>query len=143
MFMGEYLHTIDEKGRLTIPVKLREGLGERFIITRGLDTCLYAYPLAEWTVMEQKLKKLPMTRADVRAFKRLFFSGATEVERDKQNRVLLPQNLRSYAELDNEIVVIGVSDHVEIWSEHKWRSYSGEANTSFEEIAEQLVDYDL
>ena len=143
MFMGEFWHTIDEKGRLTIPVKLREGLGDKFIITRGLDTCLYAYPMEEWAVMEKKLKELPMTRSDVRAFKRLFFSGAIEVERDKQNRVLIAPNLRDYAGLETEAVIIGVSDHVEIWSDKMWKDYSENANSSFEEIAEKLVDFDL
>ncbi len=143
MFMGEFVHTIDEKGRLTIPARLREGLGDRFIVTRGLDQCLFAYPLDEWEVMEKKLKNLPDTRADARAFKRLFFSGAVEVERDRQNRILITQNLREYAKLESEAVIIGVSDHVEIWSQETWKEYSEEASTSYEEIAEKLVDFDL
>ncbi len=143
MFMGEFSHSIDQKGRLIVPVKLREGLGDKFIITRGLDVCLFAYPLEEWAVMEQKLKSLPITRADARAFMRLFFSGAIEVEKDKQGRILIAQNLREYAQLEHEAVVIGVSNRVEIWSEKLWNKYSSEANTSFEQIAEQLVDFDL
>ncbi len=143
MFMGEFVHTIDEKGRLTIPSRLREGLGERFIVTRGLDQCLYVYPPDEWEVMEKKLKNLPFTRADARALKRLLFSGAVEVERDKQNRILITQNLREYAKLASEVVIIGVSDHVEIWSQEAWKEYSEEASSSYEEIAEKLVDFDL
>lgn len=143
MFMGEFSHALDSKGRLIIPVKLREGLGERFIITRGLDVCLFAYPLPEWEVMEQKLKALPLTRADARAFMRLFFSGAVEVERDKQSRILIPQNLRGYAHLEREVTVLGVSSRVEIWADTVWKNYSEKQNSSFEQIAEQLVDFDL
>ena len=143
MFMGEFNHTIDKKGRLIVPVKLREGLGDKFVITRGLDVCLFAYPLAEWAVWEEKLKTLPITRSDARAFKRVFYSAATEVEKDKQGRILIPQNLRDYAQLEDDVVVIGVSDHVEIWADDVWKKYSSEANTSFEDIAEQLVDFDL
>lgn len=143
MFIGEFRHTVDDKGRLIVPVKLREGLGGSFIVTRGLDVCLFAYPLTEWNVMEQKLKNLPITRADARAFMRLFFSGAVEVEKDKQGRILIPQNLRDYAKLDHEAVVIGVSNRVEVWADKVWKQYSDEKNSSFEEIAEQLVDFDL
>lgn len=143
MFMGEFNHTIDKKGRLIVPVKLREGLGDKFVVTRGLDACLFAYPLAEWAVWEEKLKTLPITRSDARAFKRVFYSAATEVEKDKQGRILIPQNLRDYAQLEDDVVVIGVSDHVEIWADDAWKKYSSEANTSFEDIAEQLVDFDL
>lgn len=143
MFMGEYNHTIDKKGRLIVPVKLREGLGDKFVVTRGLDVCLFAYPLEEWAVWEDKLKSLPITRSDARAFKRVFYSAATEVEKDKQGRILIPQNLRDYARLENEVVIIGVSDHIEIWSESVWKEYSSEANASFEDIAGKLVDFDL
>ncbi len=143
MFMGEFVHSIDGKGRLIIPSKFRESLGESFVVTRGLDHCLFAYPLREWQILEEKLKQLPMTRGDARAFMRLFFSGAVDVEVDRQGRVLIPQNLREYAKLMREVVIIGVSSRVEVWSKEVWEKYSSEASGSFEELAEKLVDFDL
>lgn len=138
MFLGEFQHTLDDKGRLTIPAKFRDGLGQRFIVTRGLDNCLFAYPLAEWQVLESRLKTLPLTKADARAFVRFLFSGATEGELDKQGRVMLPQSLREHAKIDKEVVVIGVSNRVEIWAKEVWRSYVEQAEASFEDIAENL-----
>jgi len=143
MFMGEYQHSIDGKGRVIIPARFREELGENFIVTRGLDNCLFVYPQEEWEKLEKKLKALPFTKADARAFTRFFFSGAVECEADKQGRVLIPQNLRNHANLDKEAVVIGVSNRVEIWSREVWEKYSEEANLSFEEISEKIVDFDL
>lgn len=143
MFMGEYRHTIDDKGRIIIPAKFREALGATFVVTRGLDNCLFVYPQPEWTALEQKLKSLPFTRADARAFTRFFFSGATEVELDKQGRVNLPTNLRQYAKLMKECVVLGVSNRVEIWSKGIWEDYFSESEESFNEIAEKIVDFDL
>ncbi len=143
MFMGEFKHTIDGKGRLIVPSRFREGLGDNFVVTRGLDHCLFAYPLEEWRTLEQKLKQLPMTRGDARAFMRLFFSGAIDVEVDKQGRILIPQNLREYARLDKEVVVIGVSNRVEVWSQELWEKYSSEATESFEQLAEKLDDFEL
>ena len=143
MFMGEYQHTLDDKGRMIIPVKFREDLGSSFVMTRGLDKCLFVYPRSEWESLEAKLKKLPMTRADARSFVRFFFSGATECELDKQGRILIPATLREYATLDRDCVVLGVSNRVEIWSDSVWKQYSTEAAGSFEEISEKLVDLDL
>ncbi|RQD78423.1 MAG: transcriptional regulator MraZ [Candidatus Syntrophonatronum acetioxidans] len=143
MFMGEYQHTIDGKGRVIMPARFREGLGEKFIVTRGLDNCLFVYPLEEWEKLEKKLKTLPFTKADARAFTRFFFSGAVECEADKQGRILIPQNLRDHARLQKEAVVIGVSNRVEIWSQEVWGKYSEEANLSFEEISEKIVDFDF
>lgn len=143
MFMGEFQHALDEKGRVTVPSRLREGLGDRFVITRGLDRCLFAYPMEEWSRIEKKLKELPFTRGDARAFTRLFFSGAAEVETDRQGRVLIPQNLREYAGIEKEAMFIGVSNRVEVWSEPVWRKYSEAASQNFEEAAERLVDLDL
>lgn len=139
MFMGEYRHTIDSKGRLIIPVKFREGLGYSFVATKGLDNCLFLYPREEWSNLEIKLKSLPFTKADARAFVRFFFSGASECELDKQGRILLPPNLREYAGLDKDVVVIGVSNRVEVWSEGGWRVYSNRAGEAYEEIAEKIV----
>jgi len=143
VFMGEYHHSIDEKGRVIIPAKFREALGDRFVMTRGLDNCLFVYPLQEWAVMEQKLKSLPLMKADARAFTRFFLSGATECELDKQGRVNIPANLREHARLDSQAVVIGVSNRVEVWSKELWESYSQISEQSFNEIAEKLVDFNL
>lgn len=140
VFMGEYQHTLDEKGRVIVPAKFREGLGESFVMTRGLDKCLFVYPQSEWEILEQKLKSLPMTRADARSFVRFFLSGATECALDKQGRIVVPTLLRDYATLDKDIVVLGVSNRVEIWSHERWREYSDLAAESFADIAESLVD---
>ena len=123
MFMGEHQHSIDDKGRLTIPSKFREALGATFIVTRGLDNCLFIYPMSEWSILEQKLKALPLMKSDARAFTRFFFSGATECELDKQGRVNLPKHLCEYAKLDKECMVLGVSSRVEIWSKETWAGY--------------------
>jgi MraZ protein len=139
MFMGEYLHVIDTKGRVIIPAKFREALGVRFIATKGLDHCLFVYPMPEWTALEQKLRTLPFTQSDVRAFVRFFFSGATECEVDKQGRILLPANLREYAQLEKEIVLVGVSTRVEIWSQALWADYSNQAESAYVNAAESLV----
>lgn len=141
--MGEYQHSIDLKGRLIIPAKFRDGLGDRFVITRGLDKCLFVYPLSEWESIEAKLKALPFTRADARAFTRFFFSGAQECELDKQGRIHIPGNLREYSQLEKECVVIGVSNRVEIWSKPIWEEYFASKEDSFNEIAEKIVDFDL
>lgn len=139
--MGEFEHSLDTKGRLTVPVKFRDGLGASFVVTRGLDKCLFVYPTDEWQILESKLKALPMTRADARSFVRFFFSGACECELDKQGRILLPQKLRDYAELDKDCSLIGVSNRVEIWNVGIWQSYADDAETSFADIAEKLVDF--
>ncbi|NLM45909.1 MAG: division/cell wall cluster transcriptional repressor MraZ [Firmicutes bacterium] len=143
MFMGEYQHMLDAKGRIIMPAKFREELGERFIMTRGLDNCLFVYPLSEWAQLEQKLKALPFTRSDARAFMRFFFSGATECELDKQGRVVIPNNLRVHAKLQKDVVVIGVSSRVEIWSQEVWNQYSEKTGLSFESIAEKIMDIEL
>ncbi|NLO88978.1 MAG: division/cell wall cluster transcriptional repressor MraZ [Clostridia bacterium] len=143
MFMGEYEHTLDAKGRLIIPAKFREELGERFVVTKGLDNCLFLYPMDQWKQIEQKLCSLPFTRSDARAFARFFLSGACECEVDKQGRVLLPVNLRRYAELDKEVVIIGVLTRLEIWNKEIWEKYSQETREEYEEIAEKIVDVDF
>lgn len=143
MFMGEYQHSIDEKGRLIIPAKFRDSLGQSFIVTRGLDNCLFVYPNKEWAVLEQKLKALPLMKSDARAFTRFFFSGATECELDKQGRVNIPNNLVDHAKLDKDCIIIGVSSRVEIWSKVIWNDYASQSEDSFNEIAEKLVDFDF
>jgi MraZ protein len=143
MFMGEFQHSLDEKGRITIPSKFRDGLGQSFVVTRGLDNCLFVYPREEWSTLEQKLKALPLMKSDARAFTRFFFSGATECDLDKQGRVNIPSNLREHAKLDKDAVVIGVSNRVEIWGKDAWEGYAQQSEDSFNEIAEKLVDFDF
>lgn len=143
MFMGEFQHNIDTKGRIIVPAKFREELGDTFVITRGLDQCLFAYPMNEWKLLEEKLKKLPLTKKDARAFTRFFFSGAVECEIDKQGRINIPQPLRNYAVLDKECVVIGVSNRVEFWASENWEDYFSDSEASFAEIAENLMDFDI
>lgn len=143
MLVGEFQHTIDNKGRVIMPAKFRDYLGDRFVITKGLDNCLFVYPQEEWGVVVEKLRQLSFTKADARAFSRFFFSGADEVEMDKQGRVLLAPNLREYAGLEREIMVIGVSSRVEIWDREKWLSYSEQASSDYESIAEKITDWDL
>ena len=139
MFIGEYQHAIDSKNRMIIPSKFREGLGSEFVITKGLDGCLYVYTIAEWKIMEEKLKKLPLTSKDARAFVRFFFSGAYEITIDKQGRALIPQNLMEYACMEKEIVSIGVSTRIEIWAKDKWDKYN-ESDIDFDEIAEKMSE---
>lgn len=143
MFMGEYQHSVDTKGRLIIPSKFREQLNEGFVITRGLDNCLFGYPMDEWRKLEEKLKALPMTKKDTRQFARFFFSGATEVEVDKQGRINIPTTLMQYANLTKECVIIGVSSRIEIWAKEAWDSYFEESESSFNEIAENLIGFDF
>ncbi|KPU28329.1 cell division protein MraZ [Caloranaerobacter sp. TR13] len=140
MFIGEYQHSIDKKGRLIIPAKFRENLGESFILTKGLDNCLFVYPKSEWKVLEEKLKSLPLTRKDARAFVRFFFAGATECELDKQGRILIPSNLREHCKLVKDAIIIGVSNRVEIWSKEEWISYNEDEDLSYENIAEKMAE---
>ncbi|MGI6148547.1 MAG: division/cell wall cluster transcriptional repressor MraZ [Firmicutes bacterium] len=140
MFMGEYQHTLDTKGRLIVPAKFREALGTGAVLTRGLDNCLFLFPHEEWLALEEKLKSLPLTKAGARQFVRFLFSGATDCELDKQGRIVVPQHLREYAEIQKDAVVIGVSNRVEIWSKERWEAYMVEAAESYETIAESIVD---
>ncbi|MBT9139824.1 MAG: Transcriptional regulator MraZ [Dehalococcoidia bacterium] len=143
MFMGEHQHAVDSKGRLIMPVKFREDLGESFIVTRGLESCLFVYPLQEWHLLTEKLKTLPFTKADARAFMRFFFSGAVNCELDRQGRILIPNNLREHAKLIKDVMVIGVSSRVEIWSQQVWQEYSEKTELSYEDIAEKMIDLAL
>ncbi|HEY3365806.1 MAG TPA: division/cell wall cluster transcriptional repressor MraZ [Symbiobacteriaceae bacterium] len=140
-FMGEFQHSVDAKGRLAIPAKLREGLGERFIATKGLESCLFVFPMKEWDTFSEKLRSLPVASVDARQFTRLFFSGATECEADPQGRILLPANLRTFAGLEKDVVIVGVSSRVEIWAQPKWEEYCQKAEESYPEIAEKLLNF--
>lgn len=143
MFMGEYQHTLDSKGRLILPAKIRDGLGDTFIATRGLDDCIFIYTQEEWGILETKLKQLPLVKPEARAFARYIFSGAAELEADKQGRVLLPQNLREYAKLEKDVVVMGVSSRVEIWSKEKWQEYNERMGPTVEQLSEHLSDFGI
>lgn len=141
MLLGEYKHSVDSKGRVIIPSKFREKLGEHFIVTRGLDGCLFVYPMEEWKKVEDKLQTLPLAQKDARKFTRFFYSAATECKVDKQGRVNLPQTLLNYAEINNTSYLIGVSNRIEIWNEEKWDLFTQETENSFEDIAEDLIDF--
>jgi MraZ protein len=134
MLIGEYRHAIDPKGRVSFPSKLREALGESFIVTKGLDNCLFAYRLAEWNALEERTRSLPTSKA--RNIQRFLFAGAALVEADKQGRVLIPQNLRDYAGLTGDVAIVGVSTRVELWDAARWDK-SNELLTS-ESIAEAM-----
>jgi len=142
MFMGEYHHTIDDKGRLTLPSKVREQLGYDFVVTRGLDHCLFVYPKNGWTEIINKYQSLPNTK-DARNFMRFFLSGATEVNLDKQGRINIATPLISYASLEKECIIIGVNDHLEIWSEELWNCFMDENEENFTEIADNLFSNNL
>lgn len=138
MLLGEYNHNLDEKGRVSVPSKFREDLGNSFIVTKGLDTCLFIYSKDEWATFETKLKNLPLTNTNARNFIRFFFSGAAECELDKQGRINIPQTLREYACLEKDVTVVGVSTRVEIWNREKWNNYTNLENMDMNEIAIQM-----
>ena len=140
MFIGENQHTIDPKGRIIMPAKFRESLGESFVVTKGLDNCLFVYPNPEWQVLEEKLRTLPLTSNEARAFTRFFFAGACECQLDKQGRILIPANLREYGQLDKDLVIIGVASRVEIWGRERWEDYNDEANLDLESILSKVSE---
>lgn len=143
MFMGEYKHTIDTKGRLIIPAKFRYDLGENFVITRGLDGCLFAYPMSEWKLIEDKLRQLPTNKKNNRDFVRFLFSDASECSFDSQGRINIPKQLRQHADLTKKCVVVGVSNRFEIWAEEQWELSIQETSDNFDDIAENLIDFGL
>ena len=140
MFMGEYSHTIDIKGRLIIPSKFREELGETFVVTKGLDGCLFVFSDEEWKAFEIKLKSLPLTNKNARQFARFFVAGATPCELDKQGRILLPATLREFAGLEKDVVLTGMLNRIEIWSKEKWNENNSLDDVAMDEIAEQMTD---
>ena len=140
MFIGEYQHILDPKGRVFMPSKFREDLGESFVVTKGLDNCLFVYPQEEWKDLENKLRTLPLTSKDARAFTRFFFSGAAECELDKQGRILIPANLREYAVLDKDLSIIGVANRVEIWGKERWETYNSDSNLDHQSIVERMAE---
>ncbi len=138
--MGEYQHNMDKKGRVIIPAKFRDQLGDQFVATRGLDNCLFVYPMQEWSVLEEKLSSLPITSKNARTFTRFFFSGATECQLDKQGRISIPVNLRNFADLQKEIIIIGLSSRIELWAKETWDNYLDSAENSSEEIAAAMEE---
>ena len=137
MLMGEYEHTLDAKGRISMPAKLRKDMGDIFVLTKGLDGCLFAFSKGEWLNFEEKLKSLPLSDKNARNFVRFFLAGATECEIDKQGRFLIPNNLREAASLEKEAVIIGVGTRLEIWDKSIWNEKDKEI--SADEIAENMT----
>ena len=138
MFMGEYNHTIDAKNRLIIPSKFREALGDEFVVTKGLDGCLFVYDNREWASFEEKLRSLPLTNKDARSFVRFFLAGAASVEVDKQGRILLPAVLREFAGITKDAVLVGVGSRVEIWSKDRWEGTV--TYQDMEEISRHMIE---
>ena len=137
MFMGEYNHTIDAKGRLIIPSKFREILGDAFVVTKGLDGCLFVYDNEEWKLFEEKLRSLPITNKEARKFVRFFLAGAAEAEVDKQGRILIPNVLREFAELIKDVVLVGVGSRIEIWGKERFEDTA--VFDDMDEIAEHMA----
>jgi len=144
VFYGEYAHSIDNKGRLILPSKLREtaknNFVEKFYITRGLDKCLFMFSEEEWKAAEQKFKSMSFTKQDSRKFNRLYFSGAVEIIPDKQGRILLPTYLKDYAQIKRDVVIIGVSSRIEVWAKDQWQEFYKSNLESFEDTAEKLIE---
>ncbi|OGY78360.1 MAG: cell division/cell wall cluster transcriptional repressor MraZ [Candidatus Kerfeldbacteria bacterium RIFCSPHIGHO2_02_FULL_42_14] len=140
MFIGEYAHNLDEKGRLAIPAKFREILRKGAIVTRGLDNCLFVYTQGEWEKLANKLANLPISQAKSRAFARLMLAGAMDVEMDKQGRVVIPEYLRTYASIKKKVVVAGLYNRLEIWDENTWQRYKNNTEKESGDIAEALHD---
>ena len=138
MFMGEYNHTIDAKGRLIVPAKFREILGDNFIVTKGLDGCLFVYPNDEWTRFEEKLKSLPLTNKNARQFTRFFLAGAAACEVDKQGRIFVVLVLWEFASLEKDVVLVGVASRIEIWSRERWDESMNTYDGDMDEVAENM-----
>lgn len=138
MFIGEYQHTIDEKGRLAVPAKFRKDLNKGAVITRGLDNCLFLYPMEEWTALADKLSKLPIGQANTRAFARLMLAGAMDADLDKQGRVIIPDYLRKFAKIGKKVVLAGLYNRIEVWDEGEWEKFKASTEKESSEIAERL-----
>ena len=138
MLLGEYRHNVDVKGRVSVPSKFRGDLGQSFIVTKGLDNCLFMYSKSEWETFENKLKALPLTNNDARSFMRFFFAGATECEVDKQGRINIPQLLREYSGIKKDVVIVGVCTRAEIWDSSKWEEYTSSDSLNGNKIASQM-----
>jgi len=142
VFYGEYEHSLDEKGRLTIPSRIREAMKQGgvtgFMVTRGLDECLFLFPLQQWQAHVEKLQSLPLVKGNARRFTRMFYSGASECSPDRQGRIFVPPNLREHAHIEKDVVIIGVQNRLEMWDKSRWEAFSRESKESYEQIAEEL-----
>lgn len=143
MLMGEFHHNIDAKGRLIVPAKFREQLGASFVLTRGMDGCLFGYPEDEWEKLQTQLKGLPLTKKDARTFTRFLYSAATVCDVDKQGRINIPAPLIAHAELKKACVLVGVSERIEVWSAERWEAFASKAEQDFDDISESLMDFGL
>jgi len=140
MLIGEYKHTIDSKKRLAIPAKFRKELGLKAVVTRGIDKCLFVYPLKEWEVFAEKLVKLPVWKSNNRNFSRVMLAGAQDVETDSLGRIIIPEYLKQYAGLSKKVVIAGLYNRLEIWDENSWKDHQSNAERSAGEIAEKLSE---
>lgn len=138
MFIGEYLHTLDDKGRLAVPKKFRSLLENGAVVTRGLDHCLFLYTRNEWEKLAEKLSSLPFAQANTRAFARLMLAGAMDVEVDKQGRIILPEYLRAYSSMKKDVIVAGLYNRLELWDAEEWKRYTKKTEQESNEIAEQM-----
>ena len=138
MFIGEFLHSIDEKGRLAVPIKFRSDLAEGAIVTKGLDGCLFLYTRGEWDKLVQKIKNMPISQSNARTFSRFILGGAIDLVPDKQGRINLPKYLMSYAGIKNNVIVTGLVDRLEIWDAKAWQEYKKKTEKDVEKMAEQL-----
>ena len=143
MFIGEYNHTIDEKGRLAVPIKFRTALAKGAVVTRGLDNCLFLYTSTEWEILANKLSKLPISKSNTRAFSRLMLAGAMDVAIDKQGRIILPDYLRKYAQVTKKVIIAGLYNRLEIWDESVWNKYKENTEKNSKDIAEALGELDV
>lgn len=141
MFMSQYNHTVDAKGRLIVPSKFRDQLGDEFVVTKGMDGCLFVYANEDWKAFEEKLAMLPMTNKEARMFTRFFLAGAATLEVDKQGRILLPANLREFASLEKDVVLVGVGTRIEIWSKENWENM--DADQDMESVAASMETFGL
>lgn len=140
MFIGEYEHTIDEKGRVSVPIKFRDRLTLGAILTRGLDGCLWLYPKEDWLKIAEEINKLPITQKNARSFARFILSGAVEVRPDKAGRINIPKYLQQYANINDKVITAGMSDHLELWSGKSWSDFKKEMEENSEEVAEKLSE---
>jgi len=145
VFYGEYLHKLDKKNRIIIPARFREGIGDmcvdKFYLTRGLDECVFMFPESEWRQQESRFKSMSFTKEKARKFQRQFFGGAFEAAPDKQWRILIPDSLKEYAKLSKSIMIVGISNRIEIWDKNKWREYAASSKEEYEQIAEDLIEF--
>jgi MraZ protein len=143
MFYGEYEHTLDRKGRIIIPAKFRQALKhhqvDTLFLTRGLDGCLFLFTEAEWRMAESRFKQVPFTKGEGRKFNRLFFSGAVEVAVDRLGRMLIPKSLKEFAEIKQDVMIVGISNRMELWAKEKWNAFYESSRQSFEEVAERVM----